>query len=89
MNPSGAEPIKMPLTGTNNQNGIFCNSGFGPSFGGGHDLCIANGANANSSSYSVLCNSYGYPPHGNASFLVGQKNFMVNEWEVFLFQATG
>ena len=46
-------------------------------------------SNANSSSYSVLCNSYGYPPHGNASFLVGQKNFMVNEWEVFLFQATG
>ena len=88
VNPSGSEPTKMPLKGTNNQNGIYCNNGYGPTFGGSHDLYIANGANANSNSYSVLGNSYD-AAHGNASFLVGQKNFMANELEVFLFQATG
>ena len=89
VNPSGSEPTKMPLKGTNNQNGICCSSAYGPIFGGGHDLCIANGANANSNSYSNLGNSYEYPPHANVSFLVGQKNFTVSELEVFLFQATG
>ena len=48
VNPSGSEPTKMPLRGTHNNNGIYCNSSYGPIFGGGHDLLIANGANANS-----------------------------------------
>ena len=81
----------MSLRGTNNQSGIYCNSSYGPTFGGGHahDLYIASGANANSNSYSSLGNSYECPPHANASLLVGQKNFTVSELEVFLFQATG
>ena len=54
VNPSGAEPTKMPLKGTANHNRIQRSSGYGPTFGGGHDLYIANGANANSSSYSNL-----------------------------------
>lgn len=89
VNPSGSEPTKMPLRGTNNNNGIYCNSSYGPIFGGGHDLLIANGANANSNSSSNLGSSYECPPHANASFLVGQTNFTVSELEVFLFQATG
>ena len=89
VNPSGSEPTKMPLRGTNNQNGIYCNSGYGPTFGGGHDLHTASGANVNSNSYSKLGNSYECPPHANVSFLVGQQNFTVSELEVFLFQATG
>ena len=89
VNPSGSEPTKMPLRGTNNNNGIYCNSSYGPTFGGGHDLFIANGANANSNSSSNLGFSYECPPHANASFLVGQTNFTVSELEVFLIQATG
>ena len=41
VNPSGTELTKMPLKGTTNLNGIFCNSGYGPTFGGGNDLYIA------------------------------------------------
>ena len=79
----------MPLSGTNNQNGIYCNSSYGPIFGGGHDLLIASGANANSNSSSNLGGSYECPPHANSSLLVGQTNFTVSELEVFVFQATG
>ena len=88
VNPSGTEPTKIPLKGTNNQNGIYCDSGYGPSFGGNHDLHIANGANANSSSYSNLGYTYQCPANANSSsFLAGQRNFCVNEMEVFVFKA--
>ena len=86
MNPSGTEPTKMPLKGSVNQNGIYCNSSQGPTFGGGSDLFIANGANANSSSYSNLGYTYQCPANANSSFLVGQKTFCVNEMEVFVFK---
>ena len=86
-NPSGTEPTKMPLIGNNNQSGILCNSGYGPTFGGGHDLHIARGANANSSSYSKLGNTYQCPTNANSSFLVGRRDFSVNEIEVFVFKA--
>ena len=87
MNASGATPTKMPLNGTSNQHGIYYNSGYGPSFGAGHDLHIANGANANSSSYSILGHSYQCPANANSSsFLAGQKNFSVTEVEVFVFK---
>ena len=87
VNPSGTEPTKMPLNGNKNQCGIFCNSGYGPTFGGGHDLHIASGANANSSSYSNLGNTYQCPTNANSSFLVGRRDFSVNEIEVFVFKA--
>ena len=87
VNPSGTELTKMPLKGTSNQNGIYCSSGYGPTFGGGHDLHIANVANTNSNSYSGLGHTYQCPANTNSSFLVGQKNFSVNEMEVFVFKA--
>ena len=87
MNASGATPTKMPLNGTSNQHGIYCNGGYGPSFGEGHDLHIANGANANLSSYSNLGNTYQCPANANSSsFLAGQRSFSVNEVEVFVFK---
>lgn len=87
VNASGATPTKMPLNGTSNQHGIYCNSGYGPSFGAGHDLYIANGANANSSSYSILGTTYQCPAYANSSsFLAGQRNFSVNEVEVFVLK---
>ena len=87
VNPSGTGPTKIPLKGNNNQCGILCNSGYGPTFGGGLDLHIASGANANSSSYSSLGNTYQCPTNANSSFLVGRRDFSVNEMEVFVFKA--
>lgn len=87
VNLSGSKPTKMPLTGTSNQNGIYCHSGYGPTFGGNHDLHIANGANANANSYTNIGHTYQCPANGNSSFLVGQRNFSVDEVEVFAFKA--
>ena len=87
VNPSGTGPTKMPLKGNNNQYGICCYSEYGPTFGGGNDLYIASGANANSNSHCNLGNTYQCPANANSSFLVGQKNFCVNEMEVFVFKA--
>ena len=78
----------MSLTGNYNGNGIYCSSGYGPTFGGNHDLHIATGANANANSYSHIGHAYQCPANGNSSFLVGQRNFYVNEVEVFVFKAT-
>ena len=87
VNPSGTAPTKLPLKGTANQNGIYCSSGYGPTFGGGHDLHISNDANANSNSYSSLNNAFESPPHITPStFFAGNQKFVVNELEVFIFQ---
>ena len=86
VNPSGARPTLLPLKGAANKNGICCSKSIGPSFGGGPDLCIANGANANSESCSHLGNSYECPPDADCNtFLAGQNYFVVTELEVFAF----
>ena len=87
VNPSGDTPTKLPLKGTENQYGIYCDGSYGPTFGGGNDLRISNTANENTDSYSELDNTYECPPHAtNTTFLVGNRNFPVNELEVFVFQ---
>jgi len=52
------EPIKMKCS---QNHGIYCNSSYGPTFGGGHDLHIADRSNTNTSSYSNLGHSYSHP----------------------------
>ena len=86
VNPSGTGPIKMPLRGTSNHNGILCNGSFGPIFGAGHDLLISNEPNANSESITKLGHTYQCPDDVNSSFLAGLSDFVVNELEVFMFQ---
>ena len=67
--------------------GIACNSDYGPIFGSGHDLCIRNAANQNTESSSSLGNTYERPPNqSGTTFLVGNLNFQVNEYEVFGYQ---
>ena len=75
----------MPLA--DNTNGIYCESSYGPTFGGNHDLHIATEANANRNSYSSIGHTYQCPANGNSSFLVGKRHFSVNEVEVFVFKA--
>ena len=87
VNPGGTGPTKMALKTTQRANGIYCNSSYGPTFGAGHDLQISNAPNANTSSYSNLNNTYDCPPNqSGTTFLVGNKNFTVNEYEVFVYQ---
>ena len=62
---------------------MFDRSTYGPTFGGSHDLHIANDANNNSNSESNLGHTYELPPGQTNTFLVGSKNFKVSEIEVF------
>jgi hypothetical protein len=68
--------------------GIYCNSNYGPIFGVGIDLCIADKSNTNITSYSNLGYSYTHPDYEYKSdeaksFLAGSYNFQVSEMEVY------
>ena len=64
----------------------YCLPGYGPSFGGGHDIYIANNANYNEQSYSYFGSCYQSPPGVTnvKSFLAGSCMFTPTEIEVFI-----
>ena len=63
---------KFPLT--NKEYTVYHDLSYGPTFGGGHDLYIADKANINSSSYAQINHSY-----NNEKYQYGNKN----SWEKF------
>ena len=66
---------------------MYCHRDHCPTFGAGHDLHIANAANTNANSYSNVTNTYEGPPNqSGTTFLVGSKNFIVKDFEVFGYQ---
>ena len=80
--------VKIKFDTAQTANSIYCGSGYGPTFGAGHDLHIANNANANTTSYSNLGNSYKHPQYANGSneaktLFAGSYNFQISEIEVF------
>jgi hypothetical protein len=69
---------------TNPQRAIYCNSSYGPTFGNGHDIYIANGCNENTSSFTRVGLGYAH----NTIFdpykvFTGEQYFTVKEIEVF------
>jgi hypothetical protein len=63
---------------------IFCDLFYGPTFGGGTDLCICNSANTTTGSYSYLGGSYQHPqPSQGRSYLAGSAEFQLSEIEVY------
>jgi len=52
---------------------------YGPTFGGGHDLNIADNSNTNNNSYSYAHSYSGF----SSTTLFGSQNFQTNEIEVF------
>ena len=64
-----------------NTNAIYRNNSYGPVFGGGHDLCLANSCRSNTSSY---CNKSSYNS-GNTNILGGSSStsFQVSYYEVY------
>jgi hypothetical protein len=80
-------PIKMNIN-KNDDRAIYCMASFGPIFGSGHDICISDGCNLNSDSYSKLGGSFVHPDYLNDAeqakcFLACESNFKVAEIEVF------
>jgi len=64
---------------------IYMNPLYGPTFGGGHDIYIADKGNANANSYAQLGHSYNYPSGVNdhSTILAGSFRFTPDEVEVF------
>ena len=66
---------------------IYRYSGYGPTFGGGHDIKIADNANSNTNSYTNFgeSNYYSVPSGVQNSYtvLAGTRNFTPDEVEVF------
>ena len=80
--PSGVGPVKLPLV--KNQYAIYSAPNYGPTFGAGHDLHVANCANGNTSSATNLGNAYQLPPGQSAqTFFTGSHNFQAAEVEVY------
>ncbi|XP_020623010.1 opioid-binding protein/cell adhesion molecule homolog isoform X2 [Orbicella faveolata] len=86
-NKEGLGPFKSMVT--NPTYAIYRFSGYGPTFGGGHDIYIANNANSNTNShsdfgeYSIYSVPSGVQDHH--TILAGSRNFTPDEVEVFYF----
>lgn len=86
VNPGGLPPAKITLKPENQSYAIFCRDVYGPTFGGNHDLHVANAPNSGNC-YSILGHSYQCPTGQHANmFLTGSGNFTVSEMEVFGFK---
>ena len=64
---------------------IYRYSSYGPTFGGGHDIYIANNANSNTNSYTNFGTYYSVPSgvKDKRTILAGTYNFTPDEVEVF------
>ena len=90
-NKPGRAPVKLPQTGQYSSYGwsIYDCSSYGPTFGYGHDVYIADHASSNSNSYTYLGATYS-PPSGYSygststkAFLAGTYTFSPDELETF------
>ena len=66
---------------------IYDYSGYGPTFGNGHDLVIADGCKSNNNSYCDSNSSYGFYYSYNLINTGNQStNFQVADYEVYLIK---
>ena len=91
VNKPGWQPLKLDQTGqySHYRESIYSCSNYRPTFGGGHDIYIADNAASNTNSFTNLGHTYG-PPAGysytssfSRSFLAGSYYFQPHEVEVF------
>jgi hypothetical protein len=81
--PRNGDPRSFPLVNSSAE-AIYCHSSYGPTFGGGHDIHVADGCNANTSSYTYLggsCRNGTGLSRGQV--FTGEYTFQVKEIEVF------
>ena len=79
----GLAPFKSMVTNTSLA--IYREPGYGPTFGGGHDIYIADNANQNANSYTNFGSSYSLPNEvtDRYTILAGTRYFSPDEVEVF------
>jgi hypothetical protein len=82
-NPHDIPPTKYLINPSQSANAVYHNSSYGPTFGSGHDIYLANGSNSNNSSYTNFPSGYtDTTGKGNATF-TGARNFTSSDIEVF------
>jgi hypothetical protein len=82
------KPVKMRINPNHTDMAIYCDDGYGPTFGDGRDIKIANNANTTMKSYSKLGSIYQHPQYAFDSneadtFLAGSHKFQLHEIEVY------
>ena len=85
MDKGGLAPFKSMVKEARSSNAIYSYSSYGPTFGWGHDIYIADNANQNTYSFTKFGTSYS-PPDGVTdlhTILAGAYYFSPNEVEVF------
>ncbi len=80
--------LKMKMDSNRLQYAIRCNPEYGPTFGLGNDIYVANNSNTTMDSFSNLSKCYSHPQyaHGTSeaqTFLAESYNFQLAEIEVF------
>jgi hypothetical protein len=82
------KPCKMKIKESKCRNAVYSSPRYGPTFGGGHDIYIANNANTRASSYSNLGLTFSHPEYEYdsneaKSFLAGSHYFQLSEIEIY------
>jgi len=86
---NGRQSIRMNIRDGQSVNAVYHNEEYGPTFGGGFDLCIKSYSNAKSGNTTrSISHSYKAPPSTTDTgtdpyFLAGCKYFIVADYEVF------
>lgn len=90
VNEPGWAPVKLNQSGyyayAGPQYAIYSCSNYGPTFGAGHDIYIANNAAYSSSSRSNLYTFRPLSGYGSTSFLAGSYYFTPDEIETFFYK---
>ncbi|CAF1288674.1 unnamed protein product [Rotaria sp. Silwood1] len=82
-NPHNIPPTKYLIDSAHVGNAVYHNSDYGPTFGSGHDIYVANGSNGNNQSHTKFPSGYlDTTGKGNNTF-TGEKQFTVSDIEVF------
>ena len=79
----GLAPFKSMVTNTSFA--VYSGPSYGPTFGGGHDIYIADNASQNANSYTNFGSSYSLPNGvtDRYTILAGTRYFSPDEVEVF------
>ena len=82
-NKEGLKPFKSTVKDPSKA--IYRDSGCGPTFGGGHQIKIADNANSNTNSYTNFGSYYSVPSgvQDKSTILAGAYHFSPDEVEVF------
>ena len=88
-NKEGLAPFKSMVTIPSKA--IYRRSYYGPTFGEGHDIKIANNADSNKFSRTGFGNSYSVPSgvQDRYTILAGTQYFSPDDWEVLYLDTTG